>query len=115
MLAVVIAFGVALVPAAIRLWRDRALARFIDDPAFAERLMASRQRASVLSALPIATSLALLLVLLPRHAAWASTLAILALFAAGFRFRKRVLSETWSFAGYAWFFDRLAVVMGQAG
>jgi len=57
---------VAFIPAALALWSARQLISFIDDPALAERLAASRARNGVtFGACFVATA-----ALAPRHAVW---------------------------------------------
>jgi hypothetical protein len=73
-----LAFALALVPAALVLRRGCALASLIDDPAFAERRLAANRT----SALETAFAAGLLATFLMRHAWWSLALLLVARVAA---------------------------------
>ena len=97
---------VALVPAAIRLWVGRALARRLDDPALPERLFASRR----LLTIAFSICLALLSVWM-THVLWTIPLLVVTSLAAGYPLRKALYAETWSLPVYFWFFTRLFIAV----
>ena len=89
---------VALTPAIVTWWTDRRLIARRDDPALPE-LIANRRRTSVSVG---ATAAAIILVLSGARVAWGIPLLIVAVTAAGYPFRTRLLGETWSFWRYLW-------------
>jgi len=93
----------AVVPAAFALWSGRRIAAFADDPAIAERLLASRTRSGVVTgfcgAMLVTTAL--------DQLAWALPLLIVTRMAAGYPLRKQLNRETWSLSAYLFFFVRL--------
>jgi Zn-dependent protease with chaperone function len=98
-----LAFAIALVPAALTWWWGRALVRLADDPALAERLLANRRRTG-----PAAVFTAAMLVVgWPSSAWWTLPLMIVARGAATYPLRKALYGETWSIARYLWFWTRL--------
>lgn len=101
-----LALGLALLPGLASWWLGRRLRT--DDPALAERVL--QQRRSVLQALAVA--LALLVLLLPRHAAWAVPLLALATLTAGYPLRRRLHGETWDLVSFLAFNLRLWLALG---
>jgi Zn-dependent protease with chaperone function len=96
---------IALLPAAFALWTGRRLLHLADDAAFAERLLAERTRSGVVSAVCVV----LLLSMAWAQVVWAVPLLIGARMVVGYRIRKALYCETWSFACYLSFFGRLIV------
>ena len=95
----------AVVPAVLRWWWGRRLARYADDPALAERLAAHHKRNGIVLVVAVAT-------LIARYSAtllWTLPLLVLTRAVAGYSLRKRLYGETWSVAGYLSFFGRLVV------
>jgi Zn-dependent protease with chaperone function len=99
--------AIALVPAAVRLWRGRALARRLDDPAFPERLLKARQPMVLLAAAAAAT----LATVWPDRIFLTVPVLILSNFAASFPLRRAIYDETWSLATFLWFSTRLTLVL----
>jgi Zn-dependent protease with chaperone function len=97
----------ALVPALVRLWRGRALARRLDDPALPERLLKGRQPQVALDA----ATITVLAMVWPGRLAATVPILILANFAASYPLRRALYNETWSIAVFLWFFVRLTVVI----
>jgi Zn-dependent protease with chaperone function len=98
---------IALLPAAFVIWWGRGLARLVDDPMLPERLIAARTRNGAV----VGFSVALLCVLMWRHAMWALPLLIVARMAASYPLRKKLHGESWSLAGYLSFFSRLILAV----
>ena len=98
-----IALLVALIPGAIRLWRDRALAGKLDDPLLPERLLA-RRRHHLTPFIFAGIGFGLLA---GGWGLWLVPVAVLADLAAGYPLRKKLYDETWGLASYLWFFGRL--------
>jgi hypothetical protein len=96
---------IALLPAILRWWWGRALARRLDDPALPERMLANRHRTGVAAGVPVG----LLIVGWPGWAYWTLPLLIVARGIAGYPFRKTLYGETWSLTAYLFFFTRLSV------
>jgi Zn-dependent protease with chaperone function len=96
---------IALVPAIDRLWSGRRLRRLLDDPALAERLLASRRFSGLTIGLPLGT----LIYWWPRHLPWTLPLLIVARMTAAYPLRKALYQETWPLGAYLSFFLRLAV------
>ena len=92
---------IALLPAAFAVWTGRRLL----DPAFAERLLVQRTRSGVVSGICVV----LLMALAWDHFVWELTLLIATRMAVGYRIRRALYRETWSFGGYISFFSRLIV------
>jgi Zn-dependent protease with chaperone function len=101
----ILAIATALVPAAVAFVRGRQLARFADDPALPERLLAGRPVASTW----LAGTIAVLIMLTGRDAIWAIPLAIAALAAARLPLRRILYGETWSLPVYLSFVIRFIV------
>ncbi|HJU43691.1 MAG TPA: M48 family metalloprotease, partial [Vicinamibacterales bacterium] len=97
----------ALVPALVRLRRGQTLARYLDDPAFPERLLGSR---TLLTA-AFAFAVAIEIVLWPRQTWWSLPLLLLSLVAAGWPLRRAMFAETWSVGTYVLFYVRLVVAI----
>jgi Zn-dependent protease with chaperone function len=96
---------VALIPAVFALWSTRQLIPLIDDPALAERLVASRARSGVaFGACFVATA-----ALAPGHIIWTLPLLTVANATARYRLRKALYRETWSLPEYLIFFTRLVI------
>src|SRR4029078_3425131 len=104
--AVVVAL-LALVPAVLRWWWGRSLARYIDDPLLPERLASHRRRGGSAAAV----GGALVVVASPSSLLWAIPLVIVGQMAGGYPFRKLLYGETWGLSGYLGFFGRLIAVM----
>jgi len=97
----------ALVPAVLRWWWGRSLARYIDDPLLPERLAAHSRRVGIAAAF----GGALVVAASPSSLLWAIPLLIVGQMAGGYPFRKLLYGETWGLRGYLWFFGRLIAVM----
>ncbi|HMD36153.1 MAG TPA: M48 family metallopeptidase, partial [Vicinamibacterales bacterium] len=97
--------AIALLPAAVVWWSNRALARNLDDPLFPERLFAARARGR--SALVMAW--ALLAVVGSGQFTWWLLLMVVMRAAAAYPLRQVLHGESWSFPAYLWFFTRLGV------
>ena len=97
----------ALVPALFRLRRGRTMARYLDDPAFPERLHGSR---TLLTAV-CAAVLAILIAIWPGQTWWSLPLFLLSFLAAGWPLRRVMFGETWSVGTYLWFYVRLFVAI----
>lgn len=100
-------FLLALLPAALRWWWGRALARTANDPLIAERLAAHRSRCGAVAG----TCAALLFIGLPSATPYTTPLLMVASAASGFPLRKALFGETWSLAGYLSFFGRLILAV----
>src|SRR5215207_2235958 len=87
-----------LVPALIAWWTDRRLLGKSDDPALPE-LLASRRRTNVRA---MAIGFAIVIVFGGGDATWGIPLLAVALIAAAYPLRTRLLGETWSFGSYLW-------------
>jgi hypothetical protein len=96
---------IALFPAAFAVWTGRRLLDLADDPAFAERLLVQRTRSGVVSGLCVV----LLMALAWDHFVWELALLMATRMAVGYRIRKALYRETWSFGAYISFFSRLTV------
>src|SRR4051794_4960620 len=96
---------IALLPAALRWWWGRSLARLADDPAIAERLAAHRTRVQA------ATFACSLLLCIPWSSAvlWGLPLLLVASSAAGHSLRKALYNETWTRRQSVSFYVRLSV------
>src|SRR5215467_11281703 len=106
MLPSIPAWGVVLlvaVPAWVRWWWGRPLARQADDPVLPERLLAHNKRCQVVTGV----SIALAVLGGGDYGAWAVPCIYIASVAAAFPLRKALYEETWSFGGYLSFFGRL--------
>ena len=97
----------ALLPAAFRLRRGQTLARDLENPAFAERLLTGR----TLLAVVFATAVAVEVVVWPRRALLMLPFQLLAFMAAGWPLRRAMLAETWSLGAYLSFYVRMAVAI----
>jgi heat shock protein HtpX len=97
-----IAAAIAFVPAIVAYLRGRQLARFVDDPALPERLVAGRH---VTGSWLILTITALVFLTGPA-AIWAVPLTAIAYVAAGLPLRRVLYNETWSLAFYLSFVVR---------
>lgn len=100
-----LALAIALVPAAAAFVRGRRLARFADDPALPERLLAGRSVGSTW----LAGAFTVLLMLTGRAAIWAIPFALVALAAARLPLRRILYGETWSLAVYLSFVVRFFI------
>ena len=100
-------FVLALLPAALRWWWGRALARAADDPLIAERLAAHQSRCGAVAG----ACAALLFLGLPSTTPVTTPLLLVAYAAGGFPLRKALYGETWSLAGYLTFLGRLIVAV----
>jgi Zn-dependent protease with chaperone function len=101
--AVAMAALVALAPAILSRWRDRALlARGSDDPALPERLRATRWW----TLLGTAIAVAILVVVWPWQALWAVPLLAIARRWTAYWLRRATLGESWSFWLYLSFVAR---------
>ena len=98
-------FLLAIAPAALFVFRSRALLRSLDDAALPERLLSAQQRSGQITG----TVVILLIVASPRALWWTLPLMILAQVTAGYPMRKRLFEETWSLFEYVWFVTRLTV------
>jgi Zn-dependent protease with chaperone function len=96
---------VAIAPAAVRLWRDRSLARRLTDAALPERLLTARKQHRAV----IVVCCTLLVALGGFRGLWLLPLLILLNTAAGYPLRKRLFEETWSLTAYLSFMVRLTV------
>jgi Zn-dependent protease with chaperone function len=93
----------ALMPAALALWWNRRLAAIVEDPAFPERLLASRGRSAAASFCAVV----LIGALGARHLVWGLPLLVVARTAAAFPLRRVLYQETWSLGVYLSSFLRL--------
>jgi Zn-dependent protease with chaperone function len=86
-------------------WRVEVtrLLRRVEDPLFAERLLAARRRAAAVSIF----SLTVIAGVMTTALWWAVPFVLVSRAAAGFGFRRRVYEETWSFPSMVWFSTRL--------
>ena len=98
---------IALAPACFVLWRGRALARFANDPALPERMLAETRARLVV----IVFALAIVTGAWTRHAIWAVPVLVVARMAASYPLRKVLYEETWSLGAYLSFFLRLWVAV----
>jgi Zn-dependent protease with chaperone function len=100
---------IALAPACVVWWLNRALARSADDSLLAERLLATRMRGRYVLAL----AWGIVIVEWPDHCLWLIALMLVMRALAAYPLRKALHGETWTRAGYLWFFSRLiAAVLG---
>ena len=104
---VVMTLIVALIPAVLAWWNDRALLTKHDDPALPE-LLAHRRRISIRA---IAVAVAIMIVFGAGSAAWGIPLLLALFIAAGYPLRTRILGETWGFGAYLWY-TLLSIVGG---
>ena len=100
-------FVLALLPAALRWWWGRALARAADDPLIAERLAAHQSRCGAVAG----ACAAVLFIGLPSTTPVTTPLLLVAYAAGGFPLRKTLYGETWSLAGYLTFLGRLILAV----
>src|SRR5829696_8009077 len=98
---------VALVPALLRWWWGRPLARLADDPLIAERLLAYNTRVGSVSGF----CLAIALVAWPWSAVWSVPVQLAAQSAAAYPLRRIIYAETWSLAAFLDFYARLTVAV----
>jgi len=105
--AVFITIALALVPAALRWWWGRSIARRLDDPVIAERLVAHNTRVGV------ATGACAMLIMSgwPSAFPWTMPLLVAAQSVAGYPLRKALYGETWSLAGSLAFKARLGTAV----
>src|SRR5829696_8782314 len=107
--AVFIVLALALVPAILRWWWGRSLARFADDPLIAERLLAHHTRVGLL----LGVSLLVLCAGWPRWGVWSVPILLLAQLAASYPLTRALYGETWSLLASLSFYTRLpAAVFG---
>ncbi len=99
----VLAAVLILLPALLRWWWTRGLARQLDDPALPERLLANQRRNQIV----IIVCIILLIYTQTSALMWGVPLLLAVRAAAGFPFRKRLYGETWSVFEYLWFCTRL--------
>jgi len=83
------------------------MARYLDDPAFPERLQGSR---TLLTAV-FAGALAVLIAVWPGQTWWSLPLFLLSFIAAGWPLRRVMFGETWSVGTYLWFYVRLFIAI----
>jgi len=95
--------GLALLPAALRWWWGRTLARAADDPLIAERLATHHSRCGTVAG----TCAAILFLGLPSTTPFALPLLMVSYAAGGFPLRKTLYGETWSLVSYLAFLGRL--------
>lgn len=96
-----------ILPASVRLWTGRSLARSADDAALGERLLATQR----INSLALVFSIALLFVISRRWWLWLPMLV--AYTAAAYPLRRSLYEETWSLGGYLSFTGRL--LLGSVG
>ena len=96
---------IAMTPAAISLYRGRALLRALEDPALPERLLSAQQRNGQIGG----TVLVLLMIASPNALWWTLPLMTVSHLAAGYPLRKALFDETWSLLEYLWFIARVIV------
>src|SRR5919112_379045 len=99
--------AIALLPAGLRWWWGRSLARRPDDPLIAERLVAHSTRVQ-------ATTFACTMLLLidwPFAALWSAPLLVVASSAAAFSLRKALYNETWTRRQSLSFHIRLSITV----
>jgi heat shock protein HtpX len=95
----------ALIPAAFSWYNGRQIVALADDPVLPERLVANKGRNTLICAVCVAAMTPFGLARL----FWTVPLLIVARMAVGYRIRKALYHDTWSFAGYLSFFARLIV------
>jgi heat shock protein HtpX len=100
-----VAAVIAFVPAIVTYVRGRRIARFADDPALPERLVAGGNVAATCFAFTIAA----LIAVTGAAAIWAIPLAVIAYIAASLPLRRVLYNETWSLASYLTFVIRFIV------
>lgn len=100
-----VVIAIALAPALVCWWRGQRLARFVDDPALPERLMAARQR----NGATVGATLVLLAYVSLDALSWSMPLMGVTLVAASHPLRKMLFAETWSLPSYVWFTTRLVL------
>src|SRR5688572_895137 len=96
----ILAAAAALAPGVHAWWTGRSLIARTDDPAFAELLLARRQREVKI----VAAATPLLILFASAHAVWMLPLLVVGGLLGGFTFRRTLYGETWSvmdYLGYA--------------
>src|SRR5687768_15875915 len=97
----------ALLPAGFRLRRGQTLARDLENPAFAERLLTGR----TLLAVVFVSAATIEVFFWPRRAPVMLPLQLLTFIAAGWPLRRAMLGETWSVGAYLSFYVRMVVAI----
>ena len=97
----------ALLPAVFRLRRGQTLARDLENPAFAERLLTGR----TLLAVVFVSVAAIEVVVWSRLAPVMLPFQLLTFMAAGWPLRRAMLGETWSVGAYLSFYVRMVVAI----
>jgi heat shock protein HtpX len=107
--ALVVVMALVAVPAVLRWWWGRSLARLAEDPLIAERLQSHHSRAGMVTIVCIV----LILLVRPLWFLWAVPALIVLQLAAAYPLSRTLYGETWSLTSSLSFYGRLtAAVVG---
>jgi heat shock protein HtpX len=106
---ILIPLAASTVPGLYAWWSGRRMVALLDDPSFADLLLARSGRIIKV----LAVSWALSMVFGGRHAYWAVPLAMVSVLVGGFPARKAIFAEQWSLFGFLGHHMRL--VLGMLG